>query len=47
MTLSRRIPLGRLFRRLVGVETAVVAYEAAIERTENAVQRAFLRRQRD
>ena len=29
------------------VETAVVAYEAAIERTENAVRRAFLRRQRD
>ena len=29
------------------VETALVAYEAAIARTENAVQRTFLRRQRD
>ena len=46
MTLSR-IPPGRLFRRLGRVEAALVAYEAAIERTENAVQRAFLRRQRD
>ena len=40
-------PPSGLFRRLGGVEAALVAYEAAIERTENAVQRAFLRRQRD
>ena len=36
-----------VFRRLGRVEAALVAHEAAIERTENAVQRAFLRRQRD
>src|SRR5579859_607227 len=36
-----------LLRRLGRFDAAALAYTAAIERTENAVQRAFLQRQRD
>jgi RNA polymerase sigma-70 factor, ECF subfamily len=36
-----------LLRRLGRFVEATAAYEAAIERTENAVQRAFLQRQHD